>query len=177
MTDKLGQSSEDWNNFQKLPYFDNQLPSVIPRNLDLNAERLHMVSALSHVVQGGITLEAQGIDTGNVNPYIQQSLPVNSTQGKSKRLGEEGVISSSSEVVDLLQECFSDQVATGVPQGNSFGRSVLPVKWNAKRSKRNNAEQNKSGIRYSPQPSSFSSDSGKAQKHLPIVLWLILIGK
>ncbi|KAJ7537740.1 hypothetical protein O6H91_11G019800 [Diphasiastrum complanatum] len=170
MTDKLGQSSEDWNNVQKLPYFDNQLPSVILRNLDLNAERLHMVSALSHVVQGGITLEAQGIDTGNVNPYIQQSLPVNSTQGKSKRLGEEGVISSSSEVVDLLQECFSDQVATGVPQGNSFGRSVLPVKWNAKRSKRNNAEQNKSGIRYSPQPSSFSSDSGKAQKHLPISL-------
>ncbi|KAJ7537737.1 hypothetical protein O6H91_11G019600 [Diphasiastrum complanatum] len=174
-TDTLGQSSEDCSNIQKFPYSDNQFPSVIPSNIDLNAERLRMVNALSHVVRGGSTLKAQGLDTGNVNPYLgprcQQSLPVNSTQGSGKRLREEGTISSSPEDKDLLQECFSDPIATeGVSQWNSFGHSAPPVEWQAKRSKRNIAEQNNSGIRYSPQPSSCSSDFGKAQKHLPISL-------
>ncbi|KAJ7537736.1 hypothetical protein O6H91_11G019500 [Diphasiastrum complanatum] len=177
MTDTLGQSSEDWSNIQKLPYFHNQRPSVIPRNIvALNAERLRMVPALSLVVQGGSTMEAQAIHTGNLNPFIEphiyhQSLPVHSTQGSSKRFREEGMMPSSPEVKYLLQKCFSQQVATEcVPQWRNFGHSVAPVDWPAKRSKRNIAEENNGGIRYSPQRSSSSSDSGKAQKHPPISL-------
>ncbi|KAJ7537738.1 hypothetical protein O6H91_11G019700 [Diphasiastrum complanatum] len=150
MIDTLGQSSEDWSKFQNLPHFNNQLPSVIPWN-------------------GGCTLEAHGLNRGNVNPYIgphyQQPLPVNSTQGSSKRLREEGMISSSPEVVNLLEEYCSGQVATeSVSQWNHF---ALSLEWQAKRSKRI-PEQKNSGIRDSPQRFPSELNSENAQPHPPI---------
>ncbi|KAJ7299294.1 hypothetical protein O6H91_04G116100 [Diphasiastrum complanatum] len=153
---------KDWSDFEMQSYFNsdsNHLSVLNSRNVDLDAERSLMVSTLSHVVQGGSKLEAQGLEPG-CSIYQEPSLI--HSPGSGKRFREEGMISSSREVADYLQGgFFSGQTAAqSVSHWSNLAQSSLPVEWQAKKYKRI-AEENIDRIGYSPEHSSSSSDSGK----------------